>query len=186
MRLFLALNLPKGEKGRIHHAARALRESELPVRWVEPSKFHITLKFLGDLSEDRIEAVEEAVGRVAAAAGPLDLSLGGFGAFPTLRRPRVIWIKVAATPALRRLREDLDGELTACGFERETRVFHPHVTLGRAAGRNGAGAFRGLDKIASGLTYEGRIAVGRLDLMRSELSRAGARYTVHQSCRLEG
>ena len=186
MRLFVALNLPKGEKGRIHRAARALRKSELPVRWVEPSKFHITLKFLGEVPKDRIEAVEEAVGRVAAAAPPLDLSLEGFGAFPTLRRPRVIWVKIASTPALRRLREDLEGALTGCGFERETKVFRPHVTLGRAAGRNGAGALRGLGEIASGLPYEGRIAVRRLDLMRSELSKVGARYTVHQSSFLAG
>ena len=186
MRLFLALNLLKKEKDRIYHAARPLRESKFPVRWVEPSRFHITLRFLGDVPEGRIESVEAAVGRVAATTAPLDLSLEGFGAFPMVRRPRVIWVGVVASPAIRRLRENLQGVLTDYGFERETRVFHPHVTLGRAAVHNRAGAFRGLGEIVAGLTYKGHVAVRKLDLMRSHLSEAGARYTVHRSARLGG
>ncbi len=186
MRLFVALDVLKKEKDRIYRAARVLRESEFPVRWVEPSKFHVTLKFLGDVSEDRIKVVEEAVRRVAASTGPLDLSIEGFGAFPTMRRPQVFWVGVVPTPRLRCLKQDLEWALTDCGFERETRVFHPHLTLGRAAGRNGAGAFRGLDEIAAGLTYKGQITVRTLDLMRSHLSKAGARYTLHRSARLEG
>ncbi len=78
MRLFVALNLPKKEKDRIYRAARVFRDSELPVRWVEPEKYHLTLKFLGDVSEDRVEVVEEAVGRVALTTGALDLAVEGF------------------------------------------------------------------------------------------------------------
>lgn len=181
MRLFVALNLPKKEKDRICRAARVLRESELPVRWVESEKYHITLKFLGDVLEDRVEAVEEAVRRVGLTTRALDLVVEGFGAFPTIRRPQVLWIGVEPTPALRALKQDLEWALTDCGFERGTRAFHPHVTLGRAEARDGAGAFRGLDEKVAALTYKGEITVRKLDLMRSHLSKAGARYTIHHS-----
>jgi len=186
MRLFVALNLPKKEKDRIYRGARALRESELPVSWVEPDQYHITLKFLGEVSEDRIGAVEQAIERVAVTTGALDLAVSGFGAFPTIRRPQVIWVGVEPTPALRCLKQDIEWALTDCGFTRETRAFHPHLTLGRAEALNGAGAFRGLDERAAALAYKGKIQVRNLDLMRSHLSKAGARYTLHRSSTFEG
>ena len=186
MRFFVALNLPKKERDRIHRAVRVLRDSELPVRWIEPDKYHITLKFLGDVSEDRIEAVEQAIGRVAQATGVLELGVSGFGAFPTIRRPQVIWVGVEPTPALRCLKQDLERALTVCGFDRETRAFHPHLTLGRADAQNGAGAFRGLDERAAALTYRGEVKVRKLDLMRSRLSKTGARYSLHRSTTFEG
>lgn len=186
MRLFVALNLPKKEKDRIFRAARVLRDSDLPVRWVEPDKYHITLKFLGDVAEERIEAVEEALGRVAQTTGALELAVTGFGAFPTIRRPQVIWVGVEPTPALRCLKQDLEWALTDCGFDRETRAFHPHLTLGRAEAQNGAGAFRGLDDRAAGLTYKGEVKVRKLDLMRSRRSKSGAKYSLHRSTTFEG
>ena len=186
MRLFVALNLPKKEKDRIYRATRVLRESELPVRWVEPEKYHLTLKFLGDVSEDRIESMEEAVGRVALTTDALDLAVEGLGAFPTIRRPRVIWVGVEPTPALRALKQDLEWALTDSGLERETRTFHPHLTLGTAEASNGAGAFRGLDDKAAALTYKGEITVRNLDLMQSHLSKAGVRYTLRRSSAFEG
>ena len=75
----------------------------------------------------------------------------------------------------------------ACGFDRETRAFHPHLTLGRADARDGAGAFRGLDDKAANLAYQGQVKVHRLDLMRSQLSKGGAaRYTLQHSTSFEG
>ena len=140
MRSFIALNLPKRERQRIDRAVRPLREDALPVRWVEPDNLHVTLKFLGEVRPDRLADVEATLTRVAAATPPFALSLGGFGAFTTIRRPRVLWLGVEATPELRCLKQDLEWALTDCGFERETRAFHPHLTLGRAEAQNGAGA----------------------------------------------
>ena len=64
MRLFIALNLPKKERQRIHRASRLLRDEPLPVRWIDPDNFHITLKFLGTVNQDRIPGVEEAIGNL--------------------------------------------------------------------------------------------------------------------------
>ncbi len=186
MRIFIALNLPKKERQRIHRAARPLREEDLPVRWVDPDAYHVTLKFLGDVRPERLAGIEEALGRVAGSTAPFDMDLGGFGAFPTIRNPRVVWLGVGASPELRCLKQDLEWGLADHGFEAETRAFHPHLTLGRTRGANGAGAFRGLDDLVATMAFEGRVQVRTVDLMRSRLSREGAQYSLVSSARLGG
>ncbi len=178
MRLFIALNLPVAERDRIYEATAPLRDTGFPVHWMEPESYHLTLKFLGNVRPELVPAIEKVVDRVAAATGAFPLSIGGFGAFPTIRRPRVIWIGVDPTPALRCLKQDIEWGLANHGFERETRAFHPHVTLGRAEEREGAGAFRGLDGLSADLRYRGKVPAETVDLMRSQLSRQGPRYTL--------
>lgn len=184
MRLFIALNLPKKQRARIHRVARALRDEELPIRWVDPDNFHVTLKFLGEVRRERIELVVERIAKVAAATRSFTTELDGFGAFPTIRRPRVIWMGVGANAELRCLKQDLEWALGDMGFEAEPRAFHPHVTLGRAEGEGGAGAFRGLDSVMADMEFEGELKVHTLDLMRSNLSREGASYSVLASAKL--
>jgi 2'-5' RNA ligase len=116
--------------------------------------------------------------RVAQQTKEFPLSINGFGAFPTIRRPRVIWIGAEPTPALRCLKQDLEWGLANHGFERETRAFHPHITLGRADEDEGAGAFRGLDELAAELSYKGKVPMRTVDLMRSQLGKQGTKYSV--------
>jgi 2'-5' RNA ligase len=184
MRLFVALNLPRAERRRIYSAAKPLRQAELPVRWSEPEAYHLTLKFLGDTRQEAVEPLQAALDKVAASTRLFDLELGGFGAFPTIRRPRVIWVGVDPSPALRCLKQDLEWALSELGYDRETRAFHPHITLGRAGDDEGAGAFRGLDEMAAEMSYAGSVPADRVDLMRSQLSREGARYTVVHGSKL--
>jgi len=186
MRIFIALNLPKKERDRIHRASRRLRESEMPIRWIDPDHYHVTLKFLGDVRRERLPIVEEAIERVAASTKGFSTKLGGFGAFPTIRRPRVIWLGLEANPELRCLKQDLEWTLGDAGFGAETRAFHPHVTLGRADDRGGAGAFRGLDELMAGMDLKGEVKVNTIDLMRSQLSKTGPSYTVLGSAKLSG
>ena len=82
------------------------------------------------------------------------------------------------------MKQDLEWAMGEVGFEAETRAFHPHITLGRAGEGGGAGAFRGLDESLAQLDFDGEIKVHTLDLMRSHLSREGARYSVLHSARL--
>jgi len=184
MRLFIALNLPKKERERIHRATRSLREGEMPVRWLEPSQYHVTLKFLGEVRKERLPAVEEAIRRVAESTQAFTTGFSGFGAFPTIRRPRVVWLRVSATPELRCLKQDLEWAFGDTGFQAERRAFHPHVTIGRANDRNGAGAFRGLDEIMADMVFEGEVKVHTLDLMQSQPTREGSTYKLLTSEKL--
>jgi 2'-5' RNA ligase len=184
MRLFVALNLPKKDRERIHRATRKLRDEELPVRWVGLEGFHVTLKFLGEVRRERLEEVEQTIGRVAAGTKAFKTKFGGFGAFPSIRQPRVIWLGVKANPELRCLKQDLEYAFNDLGFEAEVRAFHPHVTLGRSDDREGAGAFRSLDDMMSALDCKGDMRVTTLDLMESKLGPGGSKYTLVSSAKL--
>jgi RNA 2',3'-cyclic 3'-phosphodiesterase len=186
MRLFIALNLPAAERRRLHRASAALREAELPVKWLPPESYHLTLKFLGEVPPADIDRIQGLVGRIASKASPFPLRLGDFGAFPSVRRPRVVWCGAEALPQLRALKHDLEWELASLGFERELRAFHPHITLGRAAPDARAGDFRELEGLVAGLRYEAVVEPSTVDLMQSRLSPAGATYTAVARSRLGG
>ncbi|MGH7482939.1 MAG: RNA 2',3'-cyclic phosphodiesterase [Longimicrobiales bacterium] len=178
MRLFVALNLPTAERKRLHKAARPLRDSELPIRWLEPDAYHLTLKFLGEVLPENAARVQAAARAIAAKTSRFPVEIEGFGAFPSVRRPRVIWAGVHALPELRALKHDLEWELASLGFERELRAFHPHITIGRTATDSRAGEFRALESLAADLHYESQVQPTTVDLMQSRLSPAGASYTV--------
>jgi 2'-5' RNA ligase len=181
VRLFVAINLPDRRREEIHDACSALRSRELPIRWVSPDHYHVTMKFLGKVDRDGAAEVTDVMKRVASSTTPFEAGLGGFGAFPTIRRPRVLWLGVEANPELRALKQDLEWGLGERGFPREVRTFHPHVTLGRVPDRVGAGAFRGLDEVTAGMGYEARVSVSSLDLMRSVTLPEGPQYSLLSS-----
>lgn len=184
MRLFIGLTFPKKQRERIHRAARVLRDEELPVRWVGLENYHVTLKFLGEVRPEAVPQIEATMTKVASATASFSTEFRGFGAFPTIRRPRMLWLGVGATAALRCLKQDLEWALGDCGFEAETRAFHPHITLGRADDRGGAGAFRGLDELVASMGFSADVKVRAIDLIRSNLSKDGARYSVVSSAKL--
>jgi RNA 2',3'-cyclic 3'-phosphodiesterase len=176
MRLFVAINFTAKDRQRMGRATRKMREADLPVRWVETDQLHLTLKFLGEVRPERIGAVEAAVARVASKTTAFTMALGGSGAFPTTRRPKVIWLGATASPELRCLKHDLEWELAPLGFEREVRAFHPHITVGRARPDARAGDFRGFEDLVAAMEYRAEVMVRSVDLMKSTLSARGARY----------
>ncbi len=145
---------------------------------MEEDKLHVTLKFLGQVRPEAVPRIERAMSQVAGATRAFDADLSGFGAFPTIRKPRVLWLGVEASPELRCLKHDLEWKLADCGFDPETRAFHPHVTLGRADEDGAAGAFRGLDERVAEMDFHGTVPVRTVDLVRSRLSKDGPRYEV--------
>jgi 2'-5' RNA ligase len=176
MRLFIAINFTAKDRQRMYSAGRKLREAELPVNWVDPDQLHLTLKFLGEVRPERVSDVQRAVAKVAEKTKPFVITMSGAGAFPTMRRPKVVWLGVDASAELRCLKHDLEWELAPLGFEREVRAFHPHVTVGRAKKTARAGDFRHFEALVNARKFEREIPVRSVDLMESHLSSKGARY----------
>lgn len=168
----------------MHRVAGALRDHDLPIRWVEPEDFHVTLKSLGQVRREQLSDVTAALERVASGTRPFYTQIRGFGAFPTVRRPDEIWLGVEACPEMRCLKQDLEWSLGDVGFTSASRSFHPHITLGRARNEGGAGAFRNLDQIFSELDFDELVKVGAIDLIRSHVSKRGPRYSVVSSITL--
>jgi 2'-5' RNA ligase len=113
------------------------------------------------------------------------MSLAGLGAFPSLRRPQVVWVGVEANAALQGLQQRIEDVLAELRFPRETRAFHPHLTLGRARKRSSAGQFKGLGDLLQGLKYRDAFIVDAVELMRSRLQPGGAVYDVVNRTSLE-
>lgn len=184
MRLFIAVNFTAKDRQRMHRSMRKMRESDLPIRWEELDQLHMTLKFLGEVRPEALERVKAAVARVAEKTTPFSLKMHDAGAFPTLRRPKVIWLGAEASPELRCLKHDLEWELAPLGFEREVRSFHPHVTLGRARKEARAGDFRDFEEMIAGVSHTAEIPIRTVDVMESHLSTRGARYGRRMAAKL--
>ncbi|MGD8276482.1 MAG: RNA 2',3'-cyclic phosphodiesterase [Gemmatimonadota bacterium] len=176
MRLFVAINLPEAERTRLHHAAADLRRSALPVRWVARDALHLTLAFLGEVAEPRLDTIRSALERVGAERTAFEVVVGGLGAFPSAKRPRVVWVGIEAAPELLALQRDVEAALAPLGFEPEARPFSPHLTLGRARRDARPGDFGAFERLAQAMRYGATVPVRSVDLMQSHLSSAGARY----------
>ncbi len=186
MRLFIAINLPPDLRQRLWEAAEPLRRASYPVRWVASDGMHLTLKFLGEVKPDREPEVVAAIGTAVQGAKPFTLMMGGFGAFPSVSRPRVLWAGCEPVPALELLQHRVEQEMERLGFPLEAKAFHPHLTLGRAQRDARAGAFGNLEDRMDTLSFAGEAVVDSVDLMESQLARDGARYTRRHAARLAG
>lgn len=169
MRLFLALNLDPEVRHRVHAATHALRIAAPLVRWIDESKLHLTLKFLGEQPESLVAPLAAALDKAAGQSRELDLQFGVIGAFPNFRRARVVWLGVAPDPKLELLHHDIEVACDGLGLGVDGRPFRPHVTLGRVEQVDGA-----LRQAARGLRVRDVSAVSSVDLMLS----SGGQYRV--------
>jgi 2'-5' RNA ligase len=186
VRLFIAVNFPPDLRRRLWEAAEPLRAVGYPVRWVAPDGIHVTLKFLGEVKPAREAEILTAMGAAVQGARPFELPIGGFGAFPAVSRPRVLWAGCEPVPSLELLQHRMEQEMERLGFPVEGRAFHPHVTLGRVQRDARPGAFRDLEERLGALEFSGETMVGSVDLMESRLAREGAQYTRRQAVPLAG
>ena len=184
MRLFIALNLPSQVREGLWAATAHLRDMDLPVKWVRGDGVHLTLKFLGEVAEEREAELVAALTRAASGARALSLELEGFGVFPDYRRPRVVWAGIVPEPALEILQHRVEQEFAPLGFPTEARPFRPHVTLGRAARDAKPRDFTGLEQALGRVEFTATALVSTVDLMQSSLQSGGAVYHVRHSERL--
>ncbi|HMM28955.1 MAG: RNA 2',3'-cyclic phosphodiesterase [Chloroflexota bacterium] len=181
-RLFIATTLPPGVLTALVEIQRALR-ADTPhgvVRWVEPGSIHLTLKFLGDAPSLQRHELEDALQAAAGARPPFELSLSDLGCFPSVRRPRVVWVGLAgALPALHALRDEIERQIAPLGYPTEDRPFSPHLTLGRVRREASSTQASALGAQVIRTRQHDRLAwpVTSVSLMRSELLPEGAVYT---------
>lgn len=171
LRVFIAVPLPGSIKGALEGIQASWRERAEGVRWVRPEGFHLTLKFLGNVPESKVEEIKGVMERVARDWVPFTVEVEGAGAFPSLRRARVLWVGVLDPQGkLRALFKALERGLRKLGFPEEERPFHPHLTLGRV---KGTGDF---SFVAAEEVRLGALEVREVVLFRSELRPEGAVY----------
>lgn len=179
LRLFIAIDLPEAVKQQMSDLQLQLRRNTSAVRWADPNGTHLTLKFLGSVRAGMVPTIVAEMERLAANHRPFQLQTDELGTFPSLIRPRVVWLGVRGDlPALKALQADVERYIEPLGFPTEDRAFSPHLTLGRSVKDPSA-----LDLVSiSGAVQQTKvlqwvvIPVDGIVLMRSELRPRGARY----------
>jgi 2'-5' RNA ligase len=187
MRCFVAVDLSAEVRAAVAGAQARVRAAapRADVRWLDPQAFHLTLKFLGAVPDERVAAVSAALESVASAA-PLALEVRGLGAFPTSRRPRVLWAGIAAgAPDLVALAAAVERAFIPLGFATEDRPFRAHLTIGRVRSPRDARA------LAKAIEGEGAVALGawtanEVVLYQSHLKPTGAVHVKVSRHRLRG
>jgi RNA 2',3'-cyclic 3'-phosphodiesterase len=181
LRAFIAIELPEHVCVAIQRQTARLRQTlgnDL-IRWVPTQNMHLTLKFLGDTTASYLDFLKQLLTREADSHPQFNLQLGGLGAFPTPRRPRLLWIGIHAPADLATLQKSIETGTTRLGYEQEERAFSPHLTIGRVRQNISPPE---LQKIRSALdTIQlGNIGIARVDsihLFKSDLQPGGSIYT---------
>ena len=184
-RSFFAIELSAEIATGVRRIQESFKERVRGVRWVRPEGIHLTLKFLGEVEPDRIEAIEHKAGEVIQGICPFTVEIKGGGGFPTALNPRVIWVGVEDhSGMLKELQARVEAGMVELGFLQERRGYTPHLTVGRLRSGKGLKALaEALDAIrASDL---GKMEVQEVILFRSHLKPTGAEYTKLGSFPLE-
>jgi 2'-5' RNA ligase len=179
VRLFLAINLEPGVRHAIVDATAPLRTAAPTLSWVDETRLHLTLKFLGEQSDEIVPGLGASLSDAARRHRQFTMHLGEIGAFPNFRRARVVWMGIRHDPRLELLHHDVELACEAHGLEIDGRAFRPHLTLARVKDRTKVEELRQLSRASKKVDFEEESAVQSIDLMESTLGRAAKYECIH-------
>ncbi|MGO8795507.1 MAG: RNA 2',3'-cyclic phosphodiesterase [Candidatus Sulfotelmatobacter sp.] len=187
MRLFVALDIDDNVRERITRFLDGVHGFAPDARWVRPESLHITLKFIGEKSEENAEKIRQALASISV--GAFEVNFRGYGFFPGNRAPRVFWVGIEGGAALTVLATAVDQTLAKLDIPKEEHTFSPHLTLARGGGGSGSprwkkgdGPNRSFQRLQEKLTALpapefGTMTAREFFLYQSQLSPGGSKYT---------
>lgn len=181
MRLFIAISVTDEIRQAITHLVQGLeaasRKDGDKIKWIEPSRCHLTLKFLGECGEERLPEIVAALESAVCDVQPFRVTLGGLGCFPATGAPGVLWVGMTeGANATTRVAAALEEAYEPLGFAKEDRPFSAHLTVGRVKGTRKPAQLR--NRVESHKVEPiGSTTVTSVGLIRSVLSSAGPTYT---------
>ncbi|MFA5351315.1 MAG: RNA 2',3'-cyclic phosphodiesterase [Candidatus Omnitrophota bacterium] len=187
MRTFIAIELPQEIKEKLSELQARLKQSEADVKWVEPENIHLTLKFLGEIGEDKLPKIIEIIESTTQNTKQFRLSLSSLGAFPRVEFPRIIWIGInKGDKETVLLAKALEEKIEKLGIPGEERPFSSHITIGRVKGPLNK------DKLAKTLKQSGDYFSGKdigfdvtkVTLFKSTLGPGGPVYAALKEVKL--
>lgn len=177
IRIFIAIKLTPEILSNISKLQEELKKTSAQVKWVKPENIHLTLKFLGHITLEKLEKVKTFTREALRPFAPFEISVSGLGAFPRIKYPRVIWVGIdEGKEELKRIAFSIEENLAKISFTKEKRPFSPHLTLGRM--KSLKGRERLIEALAKLMTSNlGNMKVTKLSIMKSELRPPGPVYT---------
>ena len=184
-RIFYAVWPPEEVRERLWNSLAPLRDATTGVRWIPPGRYHVTLRFMGEVDGALLPRLLRAV-EALAREPPFRARLAGSGTYPRRGVPRVYWVGLKADPLLR-VRSLLDRELAREGFAAERRAFTPHLTIGRTKrGCTPAGTGRGRRRERELSPVSEWFRVEAIHVVQSRLFPDGPRYANVHGVALKG
>ncbi len=170
MRLFIAIEIPEEVKRILIDAQRKI---VFPGKATNVSDFHLTLKFLGEVDEKKVNAVVSELSKISFSK--FDVHLSGVGVFPDRNAARVMWVGIEPHKEIMELQSKVDGATRKLGFELDNN-FHPHLTLSRIKFIDDKKLF--LAALDAAKIQEARFSVSSFKLIKSTLTSKGPIYEV--------
>ncbi len=177
MRIFIAALIPDEIRTQLTNYTNSLKRNIDEVRWERSEKLHVTLKFLGDVNESKIDEISNLLEKLTHCYSPFNLSISDFGGFPNLKNPRVLYIGLSHNNELSKFQNELERNLHNLGFAKEDRRFVPHITLARVKKRI---HLREVPPITRSI-----FNITQIGLITSELRPEGSVYTPVKIYKLE-
>jgi len=175
IRAFVAVDLEPQTVQKIAETIARLRPRMPVIRWLPPTNFHLTLKFLGDIEEAKVAPIAAALERELYPFSCFTINAKGLGVFPDLKRPRILWVGLVGGE-LNALASTAEKALVPFGFAAEKKTFTPHLTIGRWRQFNGSPKELG-DEIEKWRGHDfGRSKIDEVILFQSVLKQEGAVY----------
>jgi RNA 2',3'-cyclic 3'-phosphodiesterase len=177
LRLFIAVPICRELKKKFSCLTSELRKTGADVKWVEEANLHLTLKFLGETPESKVELIKDACRKALSSVPACTLAFKGLGTFPEKGSPRVYWVDVKLGGAeMSKMAENIEAALEPLGFPREKRKFTPHLTIGRTRSPKNQAVIK--EVVAKNSGFEaGSMLLSEIPLFKSELTRQGPIYT---------
>ncbi|MWV41774.1 RNA 2',3'-cyclic phosphodiesterase [Natrialba sp. INN-245] len=191
MRLFVSVDLPDDLAEPVADLQAEFADAS-GLNFVDPEQAHVTLKFLGEVDEDRLPALTDELEKAVDDSGvdPFTVRYGGLGVFPSLEYISVVWLGVdSGGEGLTRLHESIEDRTTAMGFDPEDHEFTPHVTLARMEHAGGKELVQDVVRASEDADGEefavGKTRVEEVRLTESTLTNDGPVYSTVESIPLE-
>jgi 2'-5' RNA ligase len=185
MRIFIAIDFSEEIKESLAQAEAHLKYSGADVKWVEKDNIHLTLKFLGEVDEKKVEEIKAILDNIASGTRPFETTIKDLGAFPKIEYPRVVWGGIdKGAGELKIIAEKVDEALSKLGFEKETRSFAAHLTIGRVRSPKNKEKLK--EKMLSYKLSAVSCKINEIVLFKSTLTPKGSIYTKLHEAKLLG
>lgn len=171
MRTFIAIELPEEIKSEIFHNFEKLEETGLVGRFTEKNQIHLTLKFIGDISEEKIEEIKEKLSGINSKK--FNAKLGEVGFFPDKDHIKVVWIGLISEE-ISKLHKLIDENLNELGIQKEDKEFTSHITIARVEKIKNKSLF--MEKLKSIHVKKLEFSVKDFSFMKSEFKGKGHIY----------
>ena len=179
IRTFIALPTQPNAWQAIAEIQIKLKATQADVKWESQDKFHITLVFLGNVEQSKLDSLSTALAKSIQQFPSFTMRYESLGAFPNIHNPRVVWIGTKSDQSVLDLQAMVGRVCTEFGFPKEDRAFHPHITLGRVKETRN---FVRLTEAIKTITFEPiETFCSEVLLMKSELRPGGSIYTILKS-----